>query len=142
MIGGLLKLVLIVVLVAAAAAFFIGYRVAGDRDGDAAVVEPRETAPAVDTEGARQTGAAIGETVATGVARAERALGDGSLTAKIKSKMALDDTIRATAIDVDTAGGVVTLTGTVRSEAERERAVQLARETEGVTSVSDRLVVR
>jgi osmotically-inducible protein OsmY len=37
---------------------------------------------------------------------------------------------------------VVTLSGTVDSEAERARALQLARETEGVASVTDRLQVR
>jgi osmotically-inducible protein OsmY len=36
----------------------------------------------------------------------------------------------------------VTLSGTVSSEAERARAVQLARETEGVKSVTERLVIR
>lgn len=66
----------------------------------------------------------------------------GALTAKIKSKMALDDTVKALSIDVDTAGTVVTLSGTVNSEAERTRALQLARETAGVTSVVDRLSVR
>ena len=139
MIRFLLKAVLLVVLVAAAAAFFIGYRFAGN--GDEAAVGTR-TAPAVDTAKARETGAAIGATVAAGAAQAQQALNEGSLTAKIKSKMALDDTVRAAAIDVDTTGGVVTLSGTIRSEAERTRAVQLARETEGVTSVTDRLVIR
>ncbi len=139
MIGALLKLVLVVVLIAAAAAFFLGYRF-GD-DGAPAATAPA-AAPAVDTERARRTGAEIGETVATGAAQAQQAITEGTLTAKIKSKMALDDTIHAAAIDVDTVGGVVTLSGTVRSESERARALQLARETEGVTSVSDRLVVR
>lgn len=60
----------------------------------------------------------------------------------IKAKMALDDAIEAARIDVDTAGGVVTLTGSVRSQAERERALRLARETDGVTSVVDRLTVQ
>ena len=140
MIRFLLKAVLIVVLIAAAAAFFIGYRFAGD--GDDSAVGATRTLPAVDTEKARETGAAIGEKVADGAAQAQQALTAGSLTAKIKSKMALDDTVRAAAIDVDTAGGVVTLSGTVRSEAERAKAVQLARETEGVTSVTDRLIIR
>ena len=44
-------------------------------------------------------------------------------------------------IDVSTTGTTVTLSGTVRSEAERNRAVALARETAGVTRVIDRLVV-
>ena len=144
MFRALLKLVVIVVLLAAAAAFFLGYRF-----GDHGVTTPRETAvatagtaPEVDTARARQTGAAIGEKVAVGANQAEHALQNGALTAKIKSKMALDDTVKALDINVDTADGVVTLTGTVRSAAERTRAVQLARETAGVTSVTDRLTVR
>jgi osmotically-inducible protein OsmY len=47
--------------------------------------------------------------------------------------------VKAAAIDVDTNGTVVTLSGTVRSEHERMRAVLLARETDGVTDVVDRL---
>jgi BON domain len=140
MIRLLLKFVVIVVLITAAAAFFIGYRFAGD--DEVAPVGATRTGPAVNTEKARETGAEIGAAVATGAAQAQRALNDGGLTAKIKSKMALDDSIRATSIDVDTVGGAVTLSGTVRSETERKKAIQLARETAGVTSVSDRLVVR
>jgi osmotically-inducible protein OsmY len=55
--------------------------------------------------------------------------------------MALDDFVKARAIDVDTTGSVVTLSGKVQSESERERAVRLARETVGVTNVVDRLQV-
>lgn len=67
---------------------------------------------------------------------------DGALTAKIKSKLALDDRVNARAIDVDTSGSVVTMTGVVASESERERAVRLALETDGVTRIVDRLQVR
>lgn len=128
MIRALLKLGLVVVILAAVAAFFFGYRL-GDEGVEAPVA-------------ARETGAKIGETVAAGAAQARQALNEGALTAKIKSKMALDDTINATSIDVDTVGTVVTLTGSVRSEAERAKALQLARETAGVTAVQDRLVIR
>jgi osmotically-inducible protein OsmY len=69
-------------------------------------------------------------------------MSEGALTAKIKSKMALDDHVDARAVDVDTSGSVVTLTGVVGSTAARERAVSLARDTEGVTRVVDRLKVR
>ena len=65
-----------------------------------------------------------------------------ALTAKIKSKMALDDHVNARAVDVDTSGSVVTLSGVVGSAAARERAVSLARDTVGVTRVVDRLQVR
>jgi osmotically-inducible protein OsmY len=64
------------------------------------------------------------------------------VTAKIKSKMALDDMVKARTINVDTTGSVVTLTGTVGSNQERERAVRLARETVGVTNVVDKLQVK
>lgn len=69
-------------------------------------------------------------------------VGDRALTARIKSKMILDDDVKARGIDVDTSGTIVTLTGVVRSAAERDRAVQLARETKGVTKVIDKLRVR
>jgi osmotically-inducible protein OsmY len=141
MFRALLRLVLIVVVIAAAAAFFMGYRI-----GDHRNVGPSErpvattgTSPAVDTSKARQTGAEIGEKVAVGANRAEHALADGALTAKIKSKMALDDVVQARSIDVSTTNHVVTLSGTVRSSAEHDRAVQLAKQTDGVTRVVDRL---
>jgi hyperosmotically inducible protein len=69
-------------------------------------------------------------------------MSEGALTAKIKSKMALDDHVSGRAINVDTSGSVVTLTGVVASADERERAVRLARDTEGITQVVDRLQIR
>jgi hypothetical protein len=144
MFGALVRLVVILVVLAAGVAFFMGYRIA-----DRGVTNPSSDKPVgtagsrpVDTSKARETGAAVGEKVAIGANEAQRAAAEAALTSKIKAKMALDDTVKAAAIDVETNGGVVTLKGTVRSEAERTRAVQLARETAGVTSVTDRLVVR
>ena len=144
MVRALLRVVLIVVVIAAAAAFFLGYRF-GDHGNDLPTEHPVATTgetPRVDTSRARETGAAIGEKVAVGANQAEHAVENGALTSKIKAKMALDDSVKALDINVDTADGVVTLTGTVRSQAERTRAVQLARETAGVKSVNDRLTVR
>ena len=68
-------------------------------------------------------------------------LSDAELTAKIKSKMALDDSVRARTIGVSTTDGVVTLAGTIGSAAERDRAVRLARDTNGVKRVVDHLKV-
>jgi hyperosmotically inducible protein len=140
MFRALFKLILVVVIIVGAAAFFLGYRL--NDGGVETPVSARQDTPGVDTAKARQTGAAIGEKVATGAAAAEQALSEGALTAKIKSKMALDDTVKALSIDVDTKGTVVTLSGSVNSENERAKALQLARETDGVTAVNDRLVVR
>lgn len=140
MFRALLRLIIVIVVLVGLGAFFIGYRWA-DRDTVDRPVGTSGVADGVDTSRARDAGAAIGEKVATGANRAERAMANASLTSKIKAKMALDDTIESMAIDVDTNGSVVTLSGTVRSEAERSRALQLARETDGVTSVVDRLRV-
>ena len=93
-------------------------------------------------ERARERGAEIGEKAAIATAKVQETLGDASLTTKIKAKMALDDSVEARMIDVTTRDGAVTLTGSVRSAPERERAVSLARETTGVTRVIDNLQVR
>jgi hypothetical protein len=141
MVRTVLRTLLIVVIVVAIAAFFIGYRWA-DRGGATEPGAVGTRGNPVDVDAARGTGAEIGERVAEGVNEGRALAADAALTAKIKSKMALDDTIEAAEIDVDTTGGVVTLTGNVASDAQRQRAMQLARETDGVTSVVDRLSVR
>lgn len=140
MLRALLRLVLIVVVLVALGAFFVGYRW-GDNTRIEEPVGTSGVADEVDAGRARETGAKVGETVAEGANKAQRAMADASLTTKIKAKMALDDTIEALEIDVDTNGSTVTLTGTVDTEAQRQRALQLARETDGVTSVVDNLKV-
>jgi hypothetical protein len=145
MISGLLKLVLLVVLVVGIATFFFGYRWGADGPDTADTADrPAATTGSdglIDETRAREAGARVGETVAEGANEAQQAVADGALTAKIKAKMALDDRVKAAQIDVDTAGAIVTLSGRVASEDERARAMQLARDTDGVTSVVDRLVV-
>lgn len=66
---------------------------------------------------------------------------DAWLTTKVQSKYFLDDEVKGRDIDVDTQNGVVTLNGTVNSEAEKRQAVALARNTEGVREVVDRLQI-
>lgn len=92
-------------------------------------------------ERARDASADLGERAADAAEHAKDALEDGRLTARIKSKITLDDTLEGSSIDVDTSNLVVTLTGTVLTGAQRERALQLARETTGVREVVDRLKV-
>ena len=142
MIRALLRVVLLLIVVAAIAAFFFGYRFAS-RDRAA---EPDRTigttGEPVDVDRARDAGATVGETVAKGANEVQRVAADAALTAKIKSKMTLDDTLDTARINVDTADHVVTVRGTVESDQQRQRALQLARETEGVTSVVDHLAVR
>ncbi len=97
-------------------------------------------------EKARERGARVGEQVGEQVgaaaAKVGQAVDEAALTSKIKAKMVLDDSVRAGAIDVTTNGSIVTLTGTVQSSAEHNRAVALARETSGVTQVVDHLAIQ
>src|SRR5687768_7689689 len=67
------------------------------------------------------------------------ALNDAGITAKIKAKI-LADSITGTT--VDTTNGVVTLTGSVGNDEEKAKAEKHAKETEGVKSVRNELVVR
>ncbi|HEV3139740.1 MAG TPA: BON domain-containing protein [Vicinamibacterales bacterium] len=90
-------------------------------------------------ETAREKGREVGEKIAVATEKVKENVEEAAVTAKIKAKMALDDSVKARAIDVTTTGSTVTLTGTVRSAAEHERAVALARETAGITRVVDRL---
>ncbi len=93
----------------------------------------------VDVGKARERGAEIGQDLGQAADRAGQFMSDASLTTKIKTKMALDDTIDARDIHVTTDHGVVTLTGQVGSSSQHQRAVQLTRETKGVTRVNDEL---
>jgi hyperosmotically inducible protein len=69
-------------------------------------------------------------------------LTDPSITASVKSKMVADPDVGALRIDVDTRDGVVTLTGTVKTRGEKDQALRIARDTDGVKSVVDKLTVR
>jgi hypothetical protein len=101
---------------------------------------------AIDVERARERGAEVGEKVGETAAEIAGTIRDtaaeASITSKIKAKMALDDVVRARTIDVTTEGKIVTLTGTVRSPQEHDRALALARETEGVSRVVDRMAIQ
>jgi len=141
MVRTLLRVVLVIVIVAAVAAFFFGYRMA-NRDEPEAASTVGTAGRAVDVGTAREAGADVAEKVAVGANKAQRFASNAALMAKIKSKIALDDTMDASSINVDTSEGVVTLNGHVESVSQRERALQLARETDGVTSVVDRLTIR
>jgi osmotically-inducible protein OsmY len=99
------------------------------------------TTGVIDTEKARERGAELGQKAAAAAARVQETVTEAALTTKIKAKMALDDSVKARAIDVSTTGSTVTLNGVVRSTAEHDRAVALAQETNGVARVIDHLAL-
>jgi osmotically-inducible protein OsmY len=133
-----LVLIVLVVLVAAVAFSYL--------NGNAWFPIARTDRPAAtgttgagSVETARERGAEVGEKVAVAAAKVRESAAEAALTSKIKAKMVLDDNIRARAIDVTTSGSTVTLSGTVRSVDEHDRALRLARETAGVARIVDQL---
>jgi hyperosmotically inducible protein len=64
---------------------------------------------------------------------------DGWLVMKVHSEMVDEDVLDGSNIDVDVKNGVVTLQGTVTSEAARARALEVARKNDGVKNVVDQL---
>jgi osmotically-inducible protein OsmY len=79
-----------------------------------------------------------GCTAMSGRQSASEAADDTAITAKVKSSLIADPIVSASAIDVDTVAGTVSLNGIVTSEQERQRAIQLARSTQGVKQVDAR----
>jgi osmotically-inducible protein OsmY len=141
----ILRALLVSILIVIVALFAFGYWT-----GSARWRTPRGERPAqtvgttgqINTEKARERGAELGEKAAAAANKVAETVGEAAITTKIKAKMALDDSVKARAIDVSTQETVVTLSGTVQTPAERARAVALARETSGVTKVVDRIVVQ
>ena len=66
---------------------------------------------------------------------------DRLIASTVKAKLVGDPEINPFNIDVDAVEGVVTLTGRVDDKATRTEAVKLARETDGVKDVVDRIRV-
>jgi len=72
----------------------------------------------------------------------KEAVGDTVITAKIKTEFAKDKQVSALKINVDTDDkGMVMLSGTAKSRAEADRAAEIARQTKGVTSVTNNIQV-
>ena len=150
MLRALLRVIFVVIIVVAIAAFFIGYRWGGGHTQTETIEPTARQARPVGTIGtrndaarerARAAGAEIGDKVATGAQKAGETLEEASLTAKVKSKIALDDTLDGSHIQVTSDNGRVSLTGTALNEAQHRRALDLARETAGVSAVVDHVSV-
>jgi osmotically-inducible protein OsmY len=71
-----------------------------------------------------------------------QAIDDGVVTAKVKAKLIEDPVTKAHQINVETFKGTVQLSGFVESDEARTRALQLARDVDGVKKVKDAMEVR
>ncbi|AVS75449.1 BON domain-containing protein [Paracidovorax cattleyae] len=93
--------------------------------------------------------ALAGATIVTtgcSVARDQQTVGsyvdDAGITTAVKAKMAEDKSVSATSISVETLNGTVQLSGFAKSQAEKDRAEAVARNTKHVREVRNSIVVR
>ena len=68
-------------------------------------------------------------------------LTDDALNDKIKIKLAGDSDVKGGALGIDVNAGVVTLTGKVETEKQKNKAEKLTRKIGGVKSVDNRIQV-
>jgi osmotically-inducible protein OsmY len=83
----------------------------------------------------------VGEKTKEGLSKTGEVITDGWITSRVHSKFVGEDLLKDSNINVDTKDHVVTLNGTVMSAAGRARAVEQAKEVEGVKSVVDHLTI-
>jgi osmotically-inducible protein OsmY len=76
-----------------------------------------------------------------GLSKAGNEVTDASILSSVKSRLAGEELLKGSDINVDCDQRVVTLKGTVSSQAGRDRAVELARSTKGVERVVNSLVI-
>ena len=67
---------------------------------------------------------------------------DPGITAEIKTRMLADPAVSGLKIDVDTKERVVTLKGVLGTQAEKDRALAIARENKHAVRVEDQLTLR
>ncbi len=67
---------------------------------------------------------------------------DSVITSKVKAAVFAEATLKSAEINVETYKGIVQLTGFVRSRADINKAVEVARGVKGVTSVKNDMIVK
>ena len=109
----------------------------------AAVTPPRTTATAptsTDTASSSSMSPSTPSTATDSTSnRMASAADDAAVTTKVKAALLAEPGLRSMEIHVDTKDGVVTLTGTPDSAANRDRAVVIARNVAGVKDVVDQM---
>jgi len=93
------------------------------------------------SKSAKNTATEVRQATEVAANKAEKAIDDTMITAKVKSALLADSTVKGMDINVDTVGGTVTLSGTAKSQAERSQAEALASSVEGVRNVVNRINV-
>jgi hyperosmotically inducible periplasmic protein len=114
---------------------------AADATGDVVITveKPSAVDRAMDATG--DAPAEVGSQVSAAASATGEAITDGWITTKVAANFVDEPLLKGSNIDVDTEDHVVTLTGTVGSEAGKERAAVVAFGTEGVSRIVNQLSV-
>ena len=111
-------------------------------------VENKLTSREKATDKAKGTAGKVADTTKQGVDKTKQVLSktgevitDAWISSRIKTKFMGDEALRASAIGVDSADHVVTLSGAVANAAAHAKALSMAKEVEGVDRVIDKLTV-
>jgi len=83
----------------------------------------------------------LAERAKNGLNRAGEKISDGWITTKVHWFFMGEDLLEGSDINADTKDGVVTLKGTVKTEAGRKRAIALTSDVDGVTRVVDQMKI-
>ncbi|WP_353613360.1 molecular chaperone OsmY [Mangrovibacter phragmitis] len=94
------------------------------------------------TSDAQTMADSAGQKIDNSVTKVGNFMDDSAITAKVKTALMNNDSVKSTDISVDTNKGIVTLSGFVTSQKLAETAVNVARGVDGVKSVSDKLQVK
>ena len=84
----------------------------------------------------------VADRIKGGLNKTGEKITDAWITTKVKWFFVGEDPLKDSSIDVDTKDGVVTLKGTVKSQAGKARAHALAKNTDGVNRVVDQLTIK
>jgi osmotically-inducible protein OsmY len=92
-------------------------------------------------EKTKQGAEKVVEKTKEGLSKTGEVITDTWITSRVSSRFVGEDLLKDSNINVDTNDHVVTLNGTVMSAAGRARAIQIAKDTEGVHRVVDHLTI-
>ena len=84
----------------------------------------------------------VADRVSKGLSRTGESINDAWILTKVKWFHTGADALKGSDINVDVKDGVVTLKGTVKTEAGRAKAIALAKDTDGVKRVVDQLTIK
>ena len=84
----------------------------------------------------------VADLISKGLSRTGESVNDAWILTKVKWFHTGADALKGSDINVDVKDGVVTLKGTVKTEAGRAKAIALAKDTDGVKRVVDQLTIK